>query len=430
MRMSWLAGSALILFLPAAVGAATVWFPLPGSPDAGTGRHEDVWFTDALTGWVVNGGGEIWHTGDGGVSWSLQATLPVFLRSVTFTTPMHGWVGALFTFDRLWETTDGGGTWSLVPGIPPAAPPGICGMWAADENVVFAVGRYSMPAAILRTTDAGGSWDLLDVSALVSTLVDCYFPTPDLGFAVGSTGQFSDSSRAVVLRTTDGGASWDTRHTSSRPGEWGWKISFPSASVGYVSLERFGGTMTFLKTTDGGDTWTEKAAPDHDEQGIGFLTEDVGWLGGWSNPTYSTTDGGETWQEMGVMQNLNRIRFVGNGLAYAVGSRVYRYGPDPVGTPVAAATSGPTLSASAPNPFTTTASIDFTVMRTAPVRLDVFDLAGRRIRILLDGSAPPGRHHVVWNGRDAAGTPLPAGVYFWRLSTDGATETRKMQRIR
>jgi len=428
MRLNGLLGIVLALASPSTGTALSEWTTLPNSPSAGS-RHDDVWFIDELTGWVVNGDGEIWNTSDGGDSWQLQADLTVYLRAVTFATPLHGWAGSLYSLDRLYETTNGGSTWNLVTGLPAEFPLGICGMWAASEDVVYAVGRYAMPAAVLKTTDAGASWSYITIPA--RTLVDCYFPNPDVGYAVGSVGTFPDSSRAVVLRTTNGGVSWQTQHTSSGLGEWAWKISFPSALTGYVSVERGSGPMIFLKTTDGGITWTEKSCPNFNEQGIGFLNDNVGWLGGWGNPTYSTTDGGDTWQTLNfMMQNLNRIRFVGDGIAYAVGKRVYRYGPDPTGVPDVFAAESGALSESSPNPFSTSASIGFTLLHPEHVKLEVFDVAGRCVRTILDSPASAGIHRAVWNGRDAAGTLAPTGVYFWKLETKSRSEPRKMLLVR
>lgn len=422
----WIAGIALAFACPCTGADAAEWFTLPNSPVAPT-RHDDVWFTDESNGWVVNGDGEIWHTSDGGNTWQQQASFAEYLRSVTFVSSSHGWAGTLFASNRLYETTDGGGAWNAVPDLPSQMPLGVCGMWAASEQVVYAVGVYAMPAGILKTTNAGGSWSFLDVSHIARTLIDCYFRTPNVGFAVGSVGHFPDSSRATVLRTTDGGAIWKTQHVSSRLGEWGWKISFPSSSIGYVSVERFEGPMIFLKTTDAGMTWMEKSCPDSNEQGIGFLNDNVGWLGGWNSPTYSTTDGGESWEPLNFMSNLNRIRFVGKGQAYAVGRRVYRYGSDPTASPPILASEDRALSASRPNPFTTSASIGFTLSDAENVRLGIFDVAGRCVRTFVDAArTSAGTHEAVWDGLDAGGNPAPSGVYFWRLETRDHSESQKV----
>ena len=67
-------------------------------------------------------------------------------------------------------------------------------------------------------------------------------------------------------------------------GEWGWKIQFLNEEVGFVSLENFT-QGAILKTMDGGLTW--KRLPINDPQhnanleGIGFVDEQHGWVGGW-----------------------------------------------------------------------------------------------------------------------------------------------------
>jgi hypothetical protein len=55
----------------------------------------------------------------------------------------------------------------------------------------------------------------------------------------------------------------------------------------------------------------------------------------------------------------------------------------------------------------------------AAVRLDLFDLSGRRVRTLADRTLPSGVTVLPWDGRDEAGHALPRGVYFARLSGPG-----------
>ncbi len=70
------------------------------------------------------------------------------------------------------------------------------------------------------------------------------------------------------------------------------------------------------------------------------------------------------------------------------------------------------LSISAfPNPFNPSCTIHFTMPGDGEVSLDIFDTQGRRIRTLLQASALAGRHTVHWNGHDAAGQAVAAGVY-------------------
>ena len=54
------------------------------------------------------------------------------------------------------------------------------------------------------------------------------------------------------------------------------------------------------------------------------------------------------------------------------------------------------------------------------VRLDVFDVRGRRVRTLVDRTLPTGVHRIPWNGTDSNGTPLASGVYYYRASYGSA----------
>jgi len=85
------------------------------------------------------------------------------------------------------------------------------------------------------------------------------------------------------------------------------------------------------------------------------------------------------------------------------------------------------LAQNAPNPFNPTTSVRFSVGRDgAEVALRVFDVSGRVVRVLADGPHPAGAHVVDWDGRDARGRPCASGVYFYRLSIDGWSSTRRM----
>ena len=64
------------------------------------------------------------------------------------------------------------------------------------------------------------------------------------------------------------------------------------------------------------------------------------------------------------------------------------------------------------------------------VRLGVYDLGGRRVKSLVDGTLGAGPHEVMWDGLDDAGRPVGAGLYFTRLELAGRSVTRKLTRVR
>ena len=61
-----------------------------------------------------------------------------------------------------------------------------------------------------------------------------------------------------------------------------------------------------------------------------------------------------------------------------------------------------------------------------PVRLDIYDVAGHRVRVLVDGLQKSGLHHVEWDGADASGMPVASGVYLYRLQTGRHLQVRRM----
>jgi len=82
-----------------------------------------------------------------------------------------------------------------------------------------------------------------------------------------------------------------------------------------------------------------------------------------------------------------------------------------------------------PNPFNPSTTLSFSLARAGHVRLSVYDLAGRLVRTLVDGEHEAGTHRVVWNGTDATGRAVGAGVYFVRVETPQGSDTRKIALI-
>lgn len=85
------------------------------------------------------------------------------------------------------------------------------------------------------------------------------------------------------------------------------------------------------------------------------------------------------------------------------------------------------LTAPRPNPFTGETALRFDVPANGgSATVAVFDLQGRRVTTLAEGSQAPGRHILTWKGTDEGGRKVAAGVYFVRLQSATAEETRKI----
>jgi len=330
------------------------WELLQNSPVANS-RTDDIWFFDEFTGWLVNSSGYVCKTEDAGANWTpkffLAPNLPSFpyLRCMSWANRQIGWFGAVTGVDvnsitspsqyirtLLHHTTDGGETWKPVENLPEGSPGGICGFHAVNERVAYGSGTNDpgLPGpGIIKTTDNGASWELIDMRKYASNLIDIYFFDEDNGFVVG--GLIDDKCtvddkayppprlsrygkvRPVILRTKDGGKSWTDTAANIKNfqcGEWGWKIQFLNKTHGFVALENFR-NASILVTKDGGKSWVKKhvakdqdpksPAINNDLEGIGFINERQGWVGGWGFQDLSapvgglensyTEDGGETW---------------------------------------------------------------------------------------------------------------------------------------
>ncbi|MBD3223051.1 hypothetical protein GF314_17615 [bacterium] len=82
-----------------------------------------------------------------------------------------------------------------------------------------------------------------------------------------------------------------------------------------------------------------------------------------------------------------------------------------------------------PNPFNPQTTLSFVMATARPVRLDVFDLAGRHVARLHDGALGAGRHDWTWDGRDDRGRQLPTGLYLARLRAGARNHTAKLMLV-
>ena len=79
-----------------------------------------------------------------------------------------------------------------------------------------------------------------------------------------------------------------------------------------------------------------------------------------------------------------------------------------------------------PNPFNPSTIIPYQLPSAGHVRLDVFNVLGQRLATLVDAEQSAGMHTAQWDGTDAAGRAMGAGVYIYRLSSGRMMESRRM----
>jgi hypothetical protein len=286
----------------------------------------------------------------------------------------HGDVLFAASWDALYRSTNGGVSWASVPSMPNVQ------RFVSIGSVLFA-GRYGSGAAV--STDAGLTWTAINA-----------------GLPSGASTFLNDLvslDGTVYAAINDGGGVRRWNGSS-------W-VSVGLAGTIVNELLAVDGVLIAGSALEG--VWTS----------IGN--------GAWT-PLDDGYFGGEVY-ELGTTSDRVVLGSRGHGLWSLPRSEL------PAATSVlgdAAATAGASRIVVAPNPFRPATELRFSVVRTGPVRLTIHDVAGRRVRDLVQARTPAGEHVVRWDGRDARGVAVPAGVYFARLAQAAGSTTEKVVRTR
>ena len=166
-----------------------------------------------------------------------------------------------------------------------------------------------------------------------------------------------------------------------------------------------------------------------------YLGTDVG--------AYASLTGGDRWEPLGTglpaapVNDLTVVPDTRTILAGTHGRSMYQlYAAGVAAFLDDAATTPATLvlEPAFPNPFVRQVALRFQVPDGGPVRLEVFDVLGRRVATPFDGEVGTWPQRVIWDGRDDTGRPVAGGPYLARLTQQGPnglrTATVQLFRVR
>src|SRR5690606_16093014 len=340
-----------------------------------------------------------------------------YLRNIEFRNENIGFLGALS--ETFYRTTDGGQTWETVwdlQGVIAA----ICGLDAVGESTIYGCGAYFEPAFIIKSTDSGQTWDVIDMSAYATSLVEVLFIDEQNGFAAGG-----NTNGGVILKTTNGGQTWSEIYNTGTPGELVWKMqilhSNPNVMFGSVqSFEPFDGKL--IKSTNGGQTWISRNVPDPMIQGVGFITENHGWMGGHGSGFLETFDGGQTWNDMGFGWSLNRFQVFNENLVYCSGQGIYKFTDNLSVNDVPPTEIPNDLDIQiAPNPIEDQLNVSIDFKKNNHMVITVFDESGKLVKKLLrDTITSPGVKNYSFD------FPYKPGVYHILFHYDLGYQSKKI----
>lgn len=83
-----------------------------------------------------------------------------------------------------------------------------------------------------------------------------------------------------------------------------------------------------------------------------------------------------------------------------------------------------------PNPFNPTTQVRFALPKNSHVQLMVYNVLGQTVKTLVDQDMAAGTHEVTWDGRNGDGEQVSSGIYFYRISADRFSATKKMMMLK
>jgi hypothetical protein len=79
-----------------------------------------------------------------------------------------------------------------------------------------------------------------------------------------------------------------------------------------------------------------------------------------------------------------------------------------------------------PNPFNPVTTIKYILKSDSEVKLTVYDLLGKEIKLLINERRPAGYHEITWNGKNDSDLPVVSGIYIYRLGVENQIISKKM----
>jgi hypothetical protein len=237
----------------------------------------------------------------------------------------------------------------------------------------------------------------------------------------------SDPMDVHFIRSTDGGQTWSApvrvNDDPAGNGAWQWFGTMSVSPDGRIDAvwndSRASGQSTltalyYASSQDGGVTWSPN------EQASPIWNSTLGWpnqnkIGDYYHMVSDAGGADLAWAAtFNGEEDVYYVRIQAQTAAVA--------GPVPGRT---------RLHPGLPNPSASTTTIRFDMPAGGGrARLQVFDAGGRRVATLVDGPVGGGTQAVHWAGTDEAGRAVRPGVYLCRLDAEGVRETRKLMRIR
>ncbi len=259
----------------------TTWTPITHT--ALTSSVYSIHFLNESFGWVGTGSSGILFTSDGGTSWTQQIASANIIYDVLFSNSQIGF--AVDARGIIYSTINGGTNWTTYQTPERRALRSI----AIDGNNVYTVGDAG---SMYHSTNLGNSWErkFSYIGQALEFQRRVIFVNQNVGFICGGSTTAADSL-GYLLKTTDGGETWTQLPYNFKTQLYA--IAAPNENVIYTSA----GSSLVFKSTDGGQNWTRTTifGTATTLWDIQFYNENLGYACGSSGRVFKTTNGGASW---------------------------------------------------------------------------------------------------------------------------------------
>lgn len=344
----------------------------------------DVSLIDRDNIWYVTSSGNVYHSSNKGVKWSKQTSIGMSIEYLKMFDKFYGVMIPDNTTDGLSiyvSASSGIGWWQKQS-------KNIGGNLSDWRRVDFVSNQNGFffdamqTQKLYRTGDGGNSWEATNYAGYASLIKFC---NADTGLAVSVNW---DSNKFVIQKTTDGGKNWATVNTILS-GTWPSDMEFVPNNPDKIW---FAANDNLFYSSDGGQSWTHHILDTETSttRDIKFVDENNGWILCDNGKIYNTkNNGGYLTSIDNKLENNDRLMY--------------------------------TLLNNYPNPFNPNTNIEFTIPEREYVELNLYNILGQKVKILLNKEISGGHHTVRFNGEN-----FSSGIYYYQLKTNKYSIVRKM----
>jgi len=303
------------------------------------------------------------------------------------------------------RSTNGGSSWTLYAPPPPLFIPSenatqriFC--TAVRDSIVWAGSEEGLHLSI----DSGATWTTFThisghnsiTGNRIITMAWRSELSPELW--VASWTDFDTSQVSGVSVTSNHGQSWQTYLA----GYGIWRFLFYNQDIfiasdsGLIMSSDNGGK--FVNLTQG---FLPESTTVFD---VAITTDSIIWIGT-SLGLYRGNYAGTTWEKIDPLALDARSEAPPRPVTFELGQNY-------------------------PNPFNPQTTIPVALARAGGIRIEIYDILGRRQKQVASGNYPPGQYRFSWDGTDDRGHNLASGVYFYKLTVGDKNSSRAMILLR